>query len=98
MRVSRLMCFVGNHHWETVTDAGGALTACTRCGKIRHDYAPSSPRRTAGVAEQQHLAGMPVAVTSVAVDESDQCPAPRRWRINLNPAAVWPIQRSRPSS
>jgi hypothetical protein len=52
MRVSRLMCFVGEHHWETVTDAGGALTACTRCGKIRHDYAPSSPRRIATDTEQ----------------------------------------------
>jgi hypothetical protein len=39
------MCFVGEHHWETVTDAGGALTTCTRCGKIRHDFAPSEVRR-----------------------------------------------------
>ena len=30
-----MMCFVGEHHWETVTDAGGALTTCARCGKVR---------------------------------------------------------------
>ena len=45
MRISPLICFVRDHHWETVTDAGGALTTCTRCGQIRHDSAPSSARR-----------------------------------------------------
>jgi hypothetical protein len=52
MRASRLMCLVGEHHWETVTDAGGALTTCTRCGEIRHDFAPSSPRTTEDVREE----------------------------------------------
>jgi hypothetical protein len=51
------MCFVGEHHWETVTDAGGTLTTCTRCGKIRHDYAPSSLRRTDAVVDGQHAGG-----------------------------------------
>jgi hypothetical protein len=51
------MCFVGEHNWETVTDAGGALTTCTRCGKIRHDYAASSPQRTDAVVDEQHAGG-----------------------------------------
>jgi hypothetical protein len=52
MRVSRLMCFVGEHHWETVTDAGGALTTCNRCGTIRHVFAASSPHTTEEVAAE----------------------------------------------
>ena len=54
MSVLRLMCFVGSHDWQTVTDAGGALTTCTRCGKIRHDYATSSPQRTEDTVKEIH--------------------------------------------
>ena len=58
MGVSRLICFVRDHDWETVTDAGGALTTCTRCGTIRHDDAPSSaPRIDDSVKEARRASG-----------------------------------------
>ena len=72
MGVSRLLCLVGSHHWETVTDAGGALTTCTRCGKKRH-WVTRPPRRVEARTSQSQLtlAG-PIAVASVAVDDCVQ--------------------------
>jgi hypothetical protein len=49
VRVTRLVCFVRSHHWETLTDTGGALTTCTRRGTIRHDPAPSARRGGEGM-------------------------------------------------
>jgi hypothetical protein len=40
MPFGRLACLVrGGHRWETITDSGGSITWCARCGLQRHSRA-----------------------------------------------------------
>ena len=35
--VARALCSVrGGHRWATTGDAAGSVTACSRCGRLRH--------------------------------------------------------------
>ena len=39
-----LLCSLrGGHQWETTEDPSGDLTACSRCGKLRHARGGADP-------------------------------------------------------
>ena len=38
----RLPCLLRRHRWATTTDVAGSVTACVRCGALRHQRVESA--------------------------------------------------------